>query len=435
MPVVDAPPAGQEPYTPPEAALVGGVTSGAPDGEPAFGSPPADPVQRLAEAERREDDALVAARTEQVEADAERRIREVEQIQVAAESNAASAAFEAQDEARRAAMPPPPPAPISGELELTDQQIERRRRRDEELQAELEKTEVTIESHKGATEQALEEAQRRLDQIESQASEAEQRAERAERLADLRREEAERERKLHEMLERINEAERRAREAEARARQAVAGVTKPFDPGSAPPQPLPPEPDPEPLDRLAENPPAPFSSESPEAVGASESPESAFVTDAPAAEAEESPAAEAPDEPEDEPQEVTIRTSDLPMPGVLTGSPADHDEDDHVTPDFEGEGASEQVGGPSAMPAPRTDPVVEVEAPSSFEEISSGGGPINLNTATFEELREAGLSVTQTGRVLAHRERGGGFTSVDELDDIPGFPRDFLDVVKPKLTA
>ena len=63
------------------------------------------------------------------------------------------------------------------------------------------------------------------------------------------------------------------------------------------------------------------------------------------------------------------------------------------------------------------------------------GGPINLNSATFEQLREAGLSVTQTGRVLAHRERSGGFQSLDELDAIPGFPREFLDQIKPRLTA
>ena len=49
--------------------------------------------------------------------------------------------------------------------------------------------------------------------------------------------------------------------------------------------------------------------------------------------------------------------------------------------------------------------------------------PLNLNDATFEQLRDVGLSVTQTGRVLAHRERSGRFGSVDELEGIPGFPR------------
>ena len=61
--------------------------------------------------------------------------------------------------------------------------------------------------------------------------------------------------------------------------------------------------------------------------------------------------------------------------------------------------------------------------------------PLNLNDATFEQLREVGLSVTQTGRVLAHRERSGRFTSLDELEGIPGFPADFLAQIKSRLTV
>ena len=58
---------------------------------------------------------------------------------------------------------------------------------------------------------------------------------------------------------------------------------------------------------------------------------------------------------------------------------------------------------------------------------------MSLNSATFEELREVGLSVTQTGRVLAYREHSGGFTSISDLDGIPGFPQEFLDSVKDRL--
>jgi DNA uptake protein ComE-like DNA-binding protein len=35
--------------------------------------------------------------------------------------------------------------------------------------------------------------------------------------------------------------------------------------------------------------------------------------------------------------------------------------------------------------------------------------------------------------VLAVRERSGGFSSLDELDSIPGFPKDFLDDLKQRL--
>ena len=61
------------------------------------------------------------------------------------------------------------------------------------------------------------------------------------------------------------------------------------------------------------------------------------------------------------------------------------------------------------------------------------GAPVSLNQATFEQLRGVGLSVTQTGRVLAYRERSGGFSSVEELGSIPGFSREFLDQLAGRL--
>jgi len=61
-------------------------------------------------------------------------------------------------------------------------------------------------------------------------------------------------------------------------------------------------------------------------------------------------------------------------------------------------------------------------------------GKLNLNQATYEQLRRLKLSVTQTGRVLAYRDRVGGFKSLDELDDIGGFPRAVVAELKLKLT-
>jgi DNA uptake protein ComE-like DNA-binding protein len=58
------------------------------------------------------------------------------------------------------------------------------------------------------------------------------------------------------------------------------------------------------------------------------------------------------------------------------------------------------------------------------------GAGINLNTVTFEELRAENLSVTQATRLLAHRERLGRFGSVDDLDQVPGFPQEVLDDLK-----
>ena len=59
--------------------------------------------------------------------------------------------------------------------------------------------------------------------------------------------------------------------------------------------------------------------------------------------------------------------------------------------------------------------------------------PVDINAASFEQLRAVGLSVTQVGRLLAVRERVGGFESVDEVDSVPGFPQEFLDSVKERL--
>ncbi len=49
---------------------------------------------------------------------------------------------------------------------------------------------------------------------------------------------------------------------------------------------------------------------------------------------------------------------------------------------------------------------------------------LDLNQATFEELRGLGLSVTQSARVIAYRDVRGGFESLDELAEIPGIPKE-----------
>jgi DNA uptake protein ComE-like DNA-binding protein len=58
---------------------------------------------------------------------------------------------------------------------------------------------------------------------------------------------------------------------------------------------------------------------------------------------------------------------------------------------------------------------------------------ISLSEASFEELRDLGLSVTQAKRIIKRRDERGGFTTIDELDDIPGFPKDFLADIKRHL--
>ena len=75
----------------------------------------------------------------------------------------------------------------------------------------------------------------------------------------------------------------------------------------------------------------------------------------------------------------------------------------------------------------------QIEAPAAEAERREPA--MNLNTVTFEQLREQGLSVTQATRVLAHRERLGGYRSVEDLDDVPGFQSGFLTELKQRATV
>jgi competence protein ComEA len=57
-------------------------------------------------------------------------------------------------------------------------------------------------------------------------------------------------------------------------------------------------------------------------------------------------------------------------------------------------------------------------------------GKLDLNTASFEQLRDVGLSVTQAARLIGQREQHGGFGSVDDVDGVVGLPRDVKQSLK-----
>ena len=59
-------------------------------------------------------------------------------------------------------------------------------------------------------------------------------------------------------------------------------------------------------------------------------------------------------------------------------------------------------------------------------EPGESNGTISRSSAEFDDLRGLGMSVTQAKRVLRYREQRGGFTDLDELERVPGFPREFL---------
>jgi DNA uptake protein ComE-like DNA-binding protein len=62
-------------------------------------------------------------------------------------------------------------------------------------------------------------------------------------------------------------------------------------------------------------------------------------------------------------------------------------------------------------------------------------GALDLNSASFEALRGAGLSVTQAARLIGQREQRGGFESVDDVDAILGIPKGVKHALKAQGTV
>jgi competence ComEA-like helix-hairpin-helix protein len=184
------------------------------------------------------------------------------------------------------------------------------------------------------------------------------------------------------VLERVSAAEERAREAERKAREAEAAATSSIraarELGANPPPP--------------QNPPVP-------------PPEKPAPPPPPA------PTASSPGpQPTPEPAAPPPPSSEQPAP------PSDPDRDE------EGGGILGRTVGAILGNVP------------GREGAEQETGQVNLNDASFEELRELGFSVTQATRVITYRERQQGFNSVDDLADVPGMPSEFVDQVRGKLT-
>jgi DNA uptake protein ComE-like DNA-binding protein len=74
-------------------------------------------------------------------------------------------------------------------------------------------------------------------------------------------------------------------------------------------------------------------------------------------------------------------------------------------------------------PDPKTEPEPEPRAPAPE-------GMVSLSEASFDELRDLGMSVTQAKRVIRYREENDGYRDVSELERISGFPKMFLEHMK-----
>lgn len=75
---------------------------------------------------------------------------------------------------------------------------------------------------------------------------------------------------------------------------------------------------------------------------------------------------------------------------------------------------------------PKRAPAAAAAAPSSAGTGSATAGaapgvPLNLNTATLEQLDQLqGIGPSTAQQIIGYREEHGGFRSVDELDQVPG---------------
>jgi competence protein ComEA len=65
--------------------------------------------------------------------------------------------------------------------------------------------------------------------------------------------------------------------------------------------------------------------------------------------------------------------------------------------------------------------VAAAAAPAGVDAAAQPGVPMNLNTATLEQLDELpGVGPATAQKILDYREEHGGFGSVDELGEVPG---------------
>lgn len=65
----------------------------------------------------------------------------------------------------------------------------------------------------------------------------------------------------------------------------------------------------------------------------------------------------------------------------------------------------------------------------------SADGHVSLNSGSFEDYRSLGMSVTQAKRLITYRDHLGGYSSVEDLDKVPGFPKAFLADLKRELAT
>jgi DNA uptake protein ComE-like DNA-binding protein len=82
--------------------------------------------------------------------------------------------------------------------------------------------------------------------------------------------------------------------------------------------------------------------------------------------------------------------------------------------------------------------LAELEASRAELSSSSTGArkrksALDLNEASFEDLRHAGLSVTLSARLIAYRDVGEPIDSVDDLKGLPGFGKETIRTLRAQV--
>ena len=74
-------------------------------------------------------------------------------------------------------------------------------------------------------------------------------------------------------------------------------------------------------------------------------------------------------------------------------------------------------------------------APATGAAAPAEGQPLNLNTATLEQLDQlSGVGPATAQKILDFREERGGFGAIEELDEIPGIGEQRLAVLREEAT-
>jgi hypothetical protein len=128
-------------------------------------------------------------------------------------------------------------------------------------------------------------------------------------------------------------------------------------------------------------------------------------------------------EPEPEPEQALAEPQ--PEPEQAPAEPQSEPESEWLAPQAEPE---------SEWLEPRAEPEPEPVEPDKGLTVGSSEPqpepPLDLNSASFEQLCRAGLTVSQAARLIGQREQRGGFSSLDQLDELRGLPPDAIETLK-----